>query len=86
MSKLNGNGSGRDNENVSSLEDARRRAAAKAKAASRAGKPSWTGPESGPQGPRTTRDWVIGGIIIAMAVAFVGSLVMRATQSVGGGV
>ena len=84
MSKLNGNG--HDDEKVASLDDARRRAAEKAKAASRAGKPSWTGPDAGPQGPRTTRDWVIGGIIIAMAVAFVGSLVMRATQSVSGGV
>jgi hypothetical protein len=37
------------------------------------------------RGPRTTRDWIIGGVIIAMALGFVVSLVMRGAQMFGGG-
>jgi hypothetical protein len=78
-------GNGKENPNVSSLDEARRRAAERAKAASRAGKPSWTGPNPGPQGPRTARDWLIGGVTIAMAVGFVAWILMKATAAVSGG-
>ena len=72
MSKFNGH----NDPNVTSLDDARRRAAEKAKSAPRAGDL---------RGPRTTRDWLIGGVIIAMAIGFVVSLVMRAAAMSGGG-
>ena len=55
--------------NVASLDEARRRAAEKKKSEARAS----TG-----RGPRTTRDWIIGGVIIAMAVGLIASLVMSA--------
>ena len=75
---------GHDDPNVTSLDEARRRAAEKAKAAKRASKQSWTGPNPGPQGPRTPRDWLIGGLFIAMALTVIVWFVMRATQSIGG--
>ena len=82
-------GNGHRDPNIASLEDARRRAAEKAKAAKRAGDPpAWSGPPSGPTSPRTARDWLIGGVIIAMAVALIASWVMRiapATLPGGGG-
>ena len=83
MSMLNGHGGPKD-ENVASLDEARKRAAVKAKAAKRAGKQTWTGPNPGPQGPRTGRDWIIGGIIILMAVAVVVWFVMKFVPSSGG--
>jgi hypothetical protein len=82
-------GNGHRDPNVASLEDARRRAAEKAKAAKRAGNPSaWSGPPSGPTSPRTARDWLIGGVIIALAVGLIASWVLSvapATLPVGGG-
>jgi anti-sigma factor RsiW len=78
-------GNGHSDPRVTSLDDARKRAAEKAKAEKRAGQPSWTGPNLGPQGPRTMRDWIIGGVIIVMALGFVVSLVMRGAQMFGGG-
>lgn len=81
MSKSNG----KERPNVESLDDARKRAAEKAKAASRAGKQSWTGSDAGPQGPRTTRDWLIGGLTIAFAVGFVAWMLMNLTNAVSGG-
>ncbi len=72
-------GNGHDDPRIASLDEARRRAAEKAKAAKRAGKPSWTGPDPGPQGPRTSRDWVIGGILIVMALSLIASWVMGVT-------
>ncbi len=83
MSMLNGHGGPKD-ENVASLDEARKRATEKAKAAKRAGKQSWTGPNPGPQGPRTGRDWIIGGIIILMAVGLIASLAMRFMLPTGG--
>ena len=65
--------------NVASLDDARRRAADRKKADARAS----TG-----RGPRTTRDWIIGGVIVAMAFALIASWVMSiapATLPGGGG-
>ena len=70
---------GHDDPNVTSLEEARRRAAQKAK-----DKSQQMG-TAGTRGPRTARDWIFGGAIIAMAVGFVVWLVMTATQSIGGG-
>ena len=75
---------GHDDPNVTSLDEARRRAAEKAKAAKRAGRQSWTGPNAGPQGPRTPRDWLMGGFFIAMALAVVVWFVMKFVPSSGG--
>ena len=75
MSSLNGHGAPKD-ENVTSLDEARTRAAAKKKADARA---------AGPSGPRTARDWIIGGIFIAMAIGLIVSLVMRFMPASGGG-
>lgn len=61
MSKLNGH----DSSNMTSLEDARRRAAEKAKAEKRAARGL---------GERTWRDWVIGGAVIAMALGYFASV------------
>ena len=58
-------GNGHDDPKVASLEEARRRAAAKAKAEQRA--------VSG-RGPNTMRDWIIGGMIVLMAIGYVASL------------
>ena len=60
MSKLNGH----DNSNVTSIEEARRRAAEKAKAEKRAARGL---------GERTWRDWLIGGLVIAMALGYFAS-------------
>lgn len=60
-------GNGSDRPNVTSLAEARKRAEAKAKAERRA---------SPAAGPRSVRDLVVGGTIIAMAVGFVVSLVV----------
>lgn len=54
------NGSG-DHNNVSSLEEARKRAAAKAKQEKQAQRNARVGAMS-------PRDWIIGGIFIAMAL------------------
>ena len=78
MSKTNGH---RD-PNVTSLDEARKRAAEKAKAEKRAGKPSWRGPPMPPSGPRTSRDWIIGGIIIVMALGLMIWGVMKMTGRV----
>jgi hypothetical protein len=67
---------GHDHTNVASLEEARKRAAAKAKGRKSAAQPD---------GPATARDWVIGGVIIAMALGFIATLVMRTAHMFGGG-
>lgn len=61
MNKPNGH----QDPNVTSLDEARKRAAAKAKAEKRA--------VSG-RGPNTPRDWVIGGMIVLMAIGYIASL------------
>ena len=61
MNKPNGH----SDPNVTSLDEARKRAAAKAKAEQRA---------AGGRGPNTLRDWVIGGMIVLMAVGYLASL------------
>ena len=75
---------GHDDPNVTSLDEARRRAAEKVKAAKRAGKQSWTGPNPGRQGLRTPRDWLIGGLFIAMALAVIVWFAMTFVPSAGG--
>lgn len=75
MNKLNGHGAPKD-ENVASLDEARKRAAAKKKMEVRA---------VGPGGARTMRDWIIGGLFIAMALALIVSLIMRFMPASGGG-
>lgn len=64
---MSGRSNGAQDPKVASLEDARRRAAAKAKAERRA---------AGGRGPRSVRDLVIGGTIIVMALGFLVSLVL----------
>ena len=76
MSKTNGH---RD-PNVTSLDEARKRAAEKAKAEKRGGKPWWRGPPMPPSGPRTSRDWILGGVVIVMAI---GLLVWFAMKMMG---
>ncbi len=68
----NGSGSGDDSGKVHSLDDARRRAAEKAKAERRASG------RSGPR-PRTARDLVIGGLMLAMAIAGLASFFIDMT-------
>ena len=75
MSLLNGHGAPKD-ENVTSLDEARKRAAAKKKMDARA---------AGPSGPRTARDWIIGGLFFALALGLIGSLIMRFMPASGGG-
>jgi len=86
MSKLNGHGSrgnGNDDDrpNVASLEEARRRAAEKAKAEKRA-------QSSGVMrsGPRSARDWLIGGLIVAMAASYIASFFIGTEPVTTGGV
>ena len=62
MNKTNGHSDPR----VTSLDEARRRAAEKAKAEQRAA--------AGQSGTRSMRDWVIGGMIVLMAIGYVASL------------
>jgi hypothetical protein len=76
MSKLNGHGNGHDRENVTSLDEARRRSAEKAKAAAKA-KVGNTG--------FTAKQMLVGGMIIVMAIGYLVSLVMRATTAINGG-
>jgi hypothetical protein len=52
---------GHDNPNVTSIEEARKRAMEKAKPAKRVSVP-------GERRPATLRDWIVGGLFIAMAV------------------
>jgi hypothetical protein len=54
---LNGSGKVPGDGKIASLDEARKRAAAKAKAAKRAAR-----------GHMGARDWIIGGVIIAMAL------------------
>ncbi len=58
-------GNGHSDPNVASLDEARRRAAEKAKAEQRA--------VSG-RGPNTLRDWLIGGLVVLMAIGYIASL------------
>jgi hypothetical protein len=61
-------GNGHQDPRVTSLDEARRRAAQKAKVAEIAAR-------AGAKGPRTWRDLLIGGIAILMAIGFLVSLV-----------
>ena len=61
------NGRDHADDNVTSLDEARRRATEKAKAERRAAR--------GLQ-PRSARDWIIGGIILAMALGYFASFFM----------
>jgi hypothetical protein len=66
-----GNGHGDGDGKVHSLDEARRRAAQKAKAQSKAA------PSAGR--PNTARDWIFGGVMLAMAVAGLASFFMDMT-------
>ena len=69
-------GNGQRDPNITSLDEARRRAADKAEAAKRAAaRSAWTGPPAGPTSPRTARDWLLGGVMIAMALGALASFV-----------
>lgn len=58
---------GQDSPNVASLDDARKRAAEKAKAEKRAGGLA--------RGKNSVRDWIFAGLVIAMAIGYVADLV-----------
>lgn len=68
------NGRDHTDDNVTSLDEARRRAAAKAKEEKQAAR--------GARAP-SLRDWVIGGLVIAMALGYFASLLIG-TSSVNG--
>lgn len=84
MSKLNGHGShgngDDDRPNVASLDEARRRAAEKAKAEKRAQRGVMR------SGPRSARDWLIGGLIVAMAASYIASFFIGTEPVTTGGV
>lgn len=61
----NGTGDGEDRPNVASFEEARRRATEKAKAEKRAA--------SGVRRPQGAREWLIGALMIAMALGYIAS-------------
>jgi hypothetical protein len=63
-SNLNGS-SPKGTDNVASLADARRRAAARAKDEQRAAREAKRG------GPMSARDWMIGAVVMAMAAGMV---------------
>ena len=67
---------GHDNSNVKSLEEARQRAAEKAKAEKRAARG---------QQAAGVRDWIIGGVFIAMAIGAVVSFFYGAAVPMPGG-
>ena len=69
-------GNGHDRENVTSLEDARRRAAQKAKAERKVGAAG---------GSFTAQQMLFGGLIIVMAIGYLVSLAMRASTAINGG-
>jgi hypothetical protein len=69
---------GHDNPNVTSIEEARLRAAAKAKAEQR-------GKVGGPGGPATLRDWIIGGLFIAMAIGTIVTFFLGGVMPMPGG-
>ncbi|MGL4396366.1 MAG: hypothetical protein ACRCS9_07505 [Hyphomicrobium sp.] len=72
--------------NVTSLDDARKRAALKAKSAQRADAGGFNARGADASGaPRRPTDYIVGGLIIAMALAFLVSLVVGMTGAIGGG-
>ena len=82
MTKLNGHGNGHDQANVTSLDEARKRAAEKAKAEKRAAGAA----ASDVRGPRTARDWLIGGLVVVMALSYIASFFVGSPQVSPGGV
>jgi len=84
---LNGSGQHDEEDNkVTSLEEARKRAAEKAKAAARAKRTGVLGGSLPGNGePRTLKDWIIGGLFILMALALIVSFVLSFLASVKGG-
>lgn len=78
MSKQNGHGTGEDRPNIASLDEARKRAAEKARAEKRA--------TSGIRRPQTARDWLIGGLILAMALGYIASFFLGTEPVTTGGV
>lgn len=70
------NGRDHADHNVTSLDEARRRAAAKAKAEKQAARGAR---------PPSLRDWVIGGLVIAMALGYFASLFVEAPGLGGAG-
>ena len=67
-------GNGQHDPQIASLDEARQRAAEKAKAEKRKSVVS-------AGGSRTVRDLLIGGLLIAMALGYIASLVMPAANS-----
>ncbi len=73
MTKPNGH----ESSNVTSLDEARRSAMQKAKETKRMA--------AGRSGTRSTRDWVIGGLMIVVGLAGLGAMVLSFARSVSGG-
>lgn len=76
MSKLDGNGNGHDRPNVTSLDDARKRAAEKAKAAPK---------DNAARTSYTPKQMLLGGLIVVLAIGYLVSLALRAITAINGG-
>ena len=72
-----GNGHDREKDNVTSFEEARKRAAQKSKAASKSG--------SSAGGSYSAKQMLFGGLMIVMAIGYLVSLAMRASTAINGG-
>ena len=77
MTTPNGHDDGQARSNVASLAEARQRAAEKAKAEKRTA-------AAGGRGQRTARDWIIGGIVVVMAISYIASFFVGAPQMAAG--
>jgi hypothetical protein len=74
---LNGKGSRvGDDGNVASLAEARLRAASRAKAEARAARHAM-------QGTMTARDWIIGAVVVAMALGMIGHWLAPLVEATG---
>ena len=78
MTGLNGTGRSHDDDKVASLDEARKRATARAKAEKRAARDAKAG------GAMSVRDWVIGGIVLVMAFAMLWHWVSPLVLATGG--
>ncbi len=78
MTGLNGTGQGHDDGKVASLDAARRRAAERAKAEKRAERDARVG------GSMSGRDWVIGAIVLAMALGMIWHWLAPLVTATGG--
>ncbi|MFV0297641.1 MAG: hypothetical protein ACK5JT_16130 [Hyphomicrobiaceae bacterium] len=76
--RLNGTGRSNDDGKIASLDDARRRATERAKAEKRAERDARRG------GAMRPRDWIIGGIVVLMALAMIWNWLAPMVLATGG--